>query len=187
MRLVLLLALAVLPLSRPPHVLAVQDEHAWPLADVQRFELEVEHWEGTFGTYLHPATGDVVVLDLARLGTRELLALRHQVGGTFDLGFLAVEEDTLSGGPEPGWTRRVVLKGRHAPDHPLKTILELVIRYEVERFAEQDGRRVRASDNVTNVLMRVHTLREDETLQEYGRARAYHDRDHGVRIPDPGK
>jgi hypothetical protein len=180
------LALALVPIALFPFA-SPRQEDGGPLRDQQRFELEVRYWEGGFGSYLQPGEGRRLVLDLARLGEHGLLTIDGDPGLGFDLGFLEVARDTTEGDAEHGWTRIVVLKGRRSADSPDKTVLELVARHEVERFEERDGKRIRLSDDVTNVNLRIHTVRDDDTLQEFGRARSYHDRDAGVRIPEPRK
>jgi len=146
---------------------------------LRRFELEVVHWEGSFGSYVHPAPGGRVVVDLAAVGSPGVIGIPLEEAdrlATFDLAHLRPVSDEVEGPGDYGWFRRVVLAGRRAGATE-KTVLELTIQYEVERTTKIDGRRVRQRSNVTHYGLRLHTLREDDTIREYGRARATVDRD----------
>ena len=180
-----LLTACLLGLSVPPTDAGDAES---PLSSLSRLDLEVQHWEGTFGTYLVPQRGDRVVLDVDRIGKEGLVSLHAGEGrtGSFDLDHLATEHDTTEGDAAAGWTRRVVLVGRRDATDTNQTVLELVMRYEVTRFEDRDGRRVQLSGNRTHATLRIHTLRDDETLREYALATLFHDRDSGLRIPGSG-
>ena len=105
--------------------------------------------------------------------------------GHFDLAHLKPVVDTVEGDAAHGWTRRVVLKGRRSPDAAEETVLELTVQHQLERYDTADGRRVKLTSNQIHVALRLHTLRDDDTIREYGRASAFNDRDSGVRTPAP--
>jgi hypothetical protein len=158
-----------------------------PIRKLQRFEMAVDHWEGTFGTYLGPKPGDVVTVDLDQVGKEGLITLRpaEGPGGAFPLSFLRVEKDETTGDAVEGWRRRVILKGQSPGDAHAKTILELVVQYVVARSEQRNGRTVALTGNETHAALRLHTVLTDETIREYGRATAYHARDSGFRRPAP--
>ncbi|MGE0229711.1 MAG: hypothetical protein AB7U23_14500 [Dehalococcoidia bacterium] len=156
-----------------------------PLAQLGSTELEVRHWEGTFGTYLQPAVGDRIVFDPSRLGRSGLVTVvpASGAGGAFPLDHLRVELDVRQGDEATGWTRRIVLKGRRSEMIAEKTVLELVLKRVVATSEVCDGRTVALTGNETSATLRIYSLRDDETIREYGSALAYHDLDAGTRIP----
>lgn len=188
----ILLAPVLLPAVLLPAVQAAPEEGAAdgapPVAAMQRLELKIVYWEGTFGTYLVPEPGAVLVVDLDRVGTKELTTLRGEPGnaGHFMLAHLDVKSDVTVDDTQGGWMRRVLLTGRQTPDSDRSTTMELLIQYQVAAAETQpDGRQVPLHGNTTNISMRLHTLRDEGTITEYARCTAYHDRDHDVRIPAP--
>lgn len=153
-----------------------------PVAGMHRFALDVIYWQGSFGTYLVPDAGSQVRLDLAAIGTNELLSSSltdregHKV--TWRLGYLKVTEDETKR-EERGWTRRVVLKGPAGGNSKssARTILELRIQYEVEYYKEQDGRRVKQCGNNTHYVLTMHTLEADDTIRDFAKASRSFNRD----------
>lgn len=179
---------AILLLLVCPPSLAVDLARAEPeskLAGLEALELEVKHWEGTFGTYLQPAAGDRIVFDPSKLGRRGLVTAHSASGprGSFVLDHLRVERDVTEGDEATGWRRRIVLKGRRAEKDLEKTVLELVMWRIVAKSEFRDGRTVALNGNETHATLRVHSLRDDETIREFGSALAYHNLDTEARIP----
>ena len=103
--------------------------------------------------------------------------------GHFDLAHLEPVLDTVEGDAAHGWTRRVVLSGRRRSVARERTVLELTIQHQRERYDVAHGRRRKVTSNQTHVALRLHILRDDGTIREYGRANAFHDRDSGRRVP----
>jgi hypothetical protein len=159
-----------------------------PISSMQRFELQVVHWEGSFGTYSATGPGATLIVDLSKVGTRELTSVPWGTEGAFlhfDLAFLAPVSDVTEGDAQRGWSRRVVLAGRPEAEDPYRTVLDLLIQYEVEAHEVVGDRRVKQRANMTHLNFRLHSLRADDTIYEYGRARATQDRDLGVWLREP--
>lgn len=155
-----------------------------PVSSLQRFTLEFARCEGSFGTYFSPGPGRVAELDLERAGDAGLLRMEGAPGnsGALHPDQLLRVRDSIDGSEELGWTRRVLLKGRLEGGDE-ETTLELLVQHEVEGWKQGERGRVEQHGNVTNVTLRVHTLRADDTAREDALARGYHDRDADVRVP----
>ena len=86
----------------------------------------------------------------------------------------------VEGDEKTSWHRRIILKGSRDSGHDERTILEIRIQYELERFEDRDGRRIKQTSNQTHYFLTLHTVRSDETIREYGKAYRTHDRDRNV-------
>ncbi|MEM7167562.1 MAG: hypothetical protein AAF581_19070 [Planctomycetota bacterium] len=177
-----------LPLALTLLLLAPSDD-APPVNSMSVHTLDVKYWQGSFGSFMFPAAGSTIRVDLSKVGTNQLLAAFPAATedskpspaplGFWPLSHLKVSTDVTKGDDTRGWTRRVVLKGRRpgSGKNSEQTVLELTIMYEVERFEEQDGRRVKLTSNMTHVMFTLHTLLADDTIREYGRATRSYSRD----------
>ncbi len=152
-----------------------------PVAALNVFTLDVIYWQGTFGTFMVPEAGRPLRLDLTRIGADGLLSLPSFGEATpilqLPLKDLKIDSDKTTGDATQGWRRRVLLKSPKDAASKEQRILEVQILYEVDRYEEREGRRVKLTSNKTHCIMTLHTLREDGTVREFARATHSENRD----------
>jgi hypothetical protein len=147
-----------------------------PLSSLLQLEFNIVHTEGTFGSEVIPKPGDKIVVTLKGNSRLDIFvsSMGHPMAGLIDPYPSQIVSDVLDGNAQTGWNRRVVAKtGMRTGSREETTVLELVIRHTVEHHDENG---LKIGSNKSFHQLRLHTLRDDQTVREYCFANATFDR-----------